>query len=92
MKTIKYSIVIQWSEEDQIYVVTLPEWQGAHTHGKTYEEAAKNAQEVLELLMSNEKSVPVPHEFAYPGPTGFTYDLTMPPAKAKPKRKQHVTA
>ena len=36
---------IQWSEEDQAYVVTLPEWGDfAKTHGETYEEAAKNAR------------------------------------------------
>jgi predicted RNase H-like HicB family nuclease len=43
-------MVIQWSDEDQLYVVTLPEFGGCKTHGSTYEEAAKNGQEVLELL------------------------------------------
>ncbi len=48
----RYSIIIQWSEEDQKYVVSLPEFGPyAHTHGDTYEEAFKNAQEVLELLI-----------------------------------------
>jgi predicted RNase H-like HicB family nuclease len=48
----RYNIVIQWSEEDQKYVVSLPEFGPyAHTHGDTYEEALKNAQEVLELLI-----------------------------------------
>ncbi len=49
-----YSIVIQWSEEDQCFVVSLPEWgEFCHTHGDTYEEALKNAQEVLELLIES---------------------------------------
>jgi predicted RNase H-like HicB family nuclease len=48
----KYSILIQWSEEDQAYIVFLPEWgKAAKTHGETYEEALKNAQEVLEDLV-----------------------------------------
>ena len=48
----KYSILIQWSQEDQAYIATLPEWgQYARTHGETYEEALKNAQEVLEDLV-----------------------------------------
>ena len=48
----KYSILIQWSEADQVYVATLPEWgQYAHTHGETYEEALENAREVLEDLV-----------------------------------------
>lgn len=50
----KYTIVIQWSDEDQCYVVSLPEWgKFCHTHGETYEEALQNAQEVLELLVES---------------------------------------
>jgi predicted RNase H-like HicB family nuclease len=46
-----YTIIIQWSEEDNCFVASLPEWgEFCHTHGDTYEEALKNAQEVLELL------------------------------------------
>ena len=49
-----YSIIIQWSHKDQCYVVSLPEWgEFCHTHGDTYEEALKNAQEVLELLIES---------------------------------------
>ncbi len=67
MNPIKYSVVIQWSEEDQCYVVSFPEWgPGAHTHGKTYVEAAQNAEEVLELLMDGEESLPEPHLFVFP--------------------------
>jgi predicted RNase H-like HicB family nuclease len=48
----KYSILIQWSEEDQLYIAFLPEWGSyARTHGESYEEALKNAQEVLEDLI-----------------------------------------
>ncbi len=48
-----YSMVIQWSEEDQLYLVHLPEFpvQQFVTHGSTYEEAAKNGQEVIEMLV-----------------------------------------
>ena len=49
-----YTIVTQWSDEDQCFVVSLPEWgEFCHTHGDTYEEALKNAQEVLELLIES---------------------------------------
>ena len=48
----KYSILIQWSEEDNSYVASLPEWGNyARTHGDTYEEALENAKEVLEDLV-----------------------------------------
>ncbi|MFN6478686.1 type II toxin-antitoxin system HicB family antitoxin [Nostoc sp. DedQUE07] len=52
----KYTIVIQWSEEDQCYVVLLPEFTHIMqpcTHGETYEHALKNAQEVLEMLIES---------------------------------------
>ncbi|MDZ8029398.1 MAG: type II toxin-antitoxin system HicB family antitoxin [Nostoc sp. DedQUE11] len=52
----KYTIVIQWSEEDQCYVVFLSEFTDIMqpcTHGETYEEAFKNAQEVLEMLIES---------------------------------------
>lgn len=59
-----YTIVIQWSDEDQCYLVHLPEFpsQPFHTHGDTYEEATKNAQEVLELLIEEyqEDGKPLP--------------------------------
>lgn len=61
-----YSIVIQWSEEDDCYVVSLPEFGPyAHTHGDTYEEALQNAQEVLQLLIEDtpKEALPQPQTF-----------------------------
>ena len=50
----RYSMVIRWSEEDQVFVVALPEFgDHAQTHGDTYEEAARNGREVLELLVES---------------------------------------
>jgi predicted RNase H-like HicB family nuclease len=61
----QYSMLIQWSDEDGVFVVSLPEFGPyAKTHGATYEEAAKNGREVLELLMQTGlgkgDSLPVP--------------------------------
>ncbi len=59
-----YSMVIQWSEEDQLFLVHLPEfpWQQFHTHCKTYEEAARNREEVIEnfVEMLIEENQPLP--------------------------------
>ena len=41
MDTKHYSMNIQWSDEDQAYIVTVPELPGCKTHGATYEEAVK---------------------------------------------------
>lgn len=70
-----YTIIIQWSDEDQCYVVSLPEWgEFCHTHGDTYEEALKNAQEVLELLIESslEDGEPLPK----PKTFGQVFQLT----------------
>jgi len=55
----QYSMLIEWSEEDQAYLVTLPEWSlqviMPVTHGDTYSEAVENGQEVLEMLINDAK-------------------------------------
>ena len=59
-----YSILIQWSEEDKCYVVSIPEFTDYYqpvTHGDTYEEALKNAQEVLEMLLEDNNYLPAPN-------------------------------
>jgi len=61
-------MLIEWSEEDQVYLVTLPEWaQHVYmpaTHGDTYDDAVKNVSSVLEMLISdakkNEELLPTP--------------------------------
>jgi antitoxin HicB len=63
---------IAWSDEDQAYLVTLPEWADRVmqpvTHGDTYEQAAQNGREVLEMLIEaaqqQGKSLPAPTVFA----------------------------
>lgn len=68
MTNLPYTIVIQWSDEDQCYLVHLPEFptQKYHTHGETYDDALKNAKEVLELLIEeyeeNGKQLPIRKE------------------------------
>ncbi|MDB9494549.1 type II toxin-antitoxin system HicB family antitoxin [Spirulina major CS-329] len=57
MNQLKYRVNILWSDEDNCYLVELPEFateiQCYFTHGETYEEALKNAQDVLELLIES---------------------------------------
>jgi predicted RNase H-like HicB family nuclease len=67
-KNLKYSIVIQWSDEDQAYLVILPEFgPNAQTHGDTYSEAFKNAQDVMESLIScyQEEGLSLPEPWKY---------------------------
>lgn len=66
----RYSMVIQWSDEDNCYLVHLPEfsWQQFHTHGNTYEEAAKHGQEVISSLIEwfQEQEKPLPEPISFP--------------------------
>lgn len=47
MKELKYRMQIQWSEEDNCFLVALPDFPGQEwsTHGDTYEEAFSLEQE-----------------------------------------------
>ncbi len=44
---IKYGMIIYWSEEDQAYIVEVPELPGCMADGKSYEEAVKNAEKII---------------------------------------------
>jgi antitoxin HicB len=46
-------MVVLWSKEDRCYVVTLPAWQNARTHGATLAEATQNARDVLRMLIES---------------------------------------
>ena len=64
----RYTVIVQWSDEDNCFVVSLPEWgEFCHTHGETYEEAIANAQEVLEILIEGAtdrgEDLPMPQTF-----------------------------
>ncbi len=43
-----YSMIIEWSDEDQAFVVSLPEFPGQHTHGDTYEKACAQGRDLIE--------------------------------------------
>ena len=69
-----YSLIIQWSNEDNLYLVTLPDFATLAkppgtgiamqpcTHGKTYQEAIENAQEAIEsyLAYCQDENIPIP--------------------------------
>jgi predicted RNase H-like HicB family nuclease len=66
MKPEHYSMVIQWDEEDNIYIINVPELK-VKTHGKTYAEAIKNALEVIELWLEvavqDGRPIPPPQKY-----------------------------
>ncbi len=53
MSKYKYKMVIEWSNEDNCFLVGFPDFIGQkwRTHGDTYAEAVANGEEALESLI-----------------------------------------
>jgi predicted RNase H-like HicB family nuclease len=46
--TIRYELIIYWSEIDQAFIVEVPELPGCAADGETYQEAVQNAEIVIQ--------------------------------------------
>jgi predicted RNase H-like HicB family nuclease len=44
----KYEMIIYWSDEDQAFLVEVPELAGCMADGKTYQDAVKNAEQIIQ--------------------------------------------
>jgi len=68
MKT-KHSIIIQWNEEDKVFVATVPEIEGLNSFGTTPEKAIKELNEAKELFLETMKEdgeqIPEPDQFTH---------------------------
>ena len=53
----KYELIIFFSDDDQSYVVEIPELPGCMADGKTYEEAIQNAQVVISEWIDTAQSI-----------------------------------
>ncbi|MGI0479338.1 type II toxin-antitoxin system HicB family antitoxin [Geminocystis sp. CENA526] len=62
--SIKYELIIYWSEMDDCFIVEVPELAGCMADGKTYQEAVSNAeviiQEWLETAQEFGRDIPQP--------------------------------
>jgi len=58
----RYETIIYWSEEDDAYLVDVPELPGCMAHGNSYESALANAKEAIQLWVDTaiEFGDPVP--------------------------------
>lgn len=58
----KYELIIYWSEEDQAFVVEVPELPGCMADGVTYVEAVANAEKVIAEWVQTAKELdrPIP--------------------------------
>ena len=53
----KYELIIYWSDEDDAFLVEVPELPGCMADGKTREEAVKNSEEVIKLWIETARSL-----------------------------------
>lgn len=72
MKPFRYRIVLEWSDEDAAFVARVPALPGCAAHGKTAEEAARQARRAAEAMLSvlREDGDPLPAEDATAGYSG----------------------
>jgi predicted RNase H-like HicB family nuclease len=55
MNKYKYEIIIYWSEDDNAYLVEVPELPGCMSDGATYEEALKSIQIIIDQWIETAK-------------------------------------
>jgi len=52
----RYSMVIEWSDVDAAYIVTVPELPGCRTHGVTTVEEAEMGREAIEGWLAAQRA------------------------------------
>jgi len=64
----RYTMVITWSDEDDAFIVTVPELPGCVTHGTTYEEAVRQGRDAMESWIDSARvhddPIPAPRVYA----------------------------
>ncbi|MGV3599583.1 MAG: type II toxin-antitoxin system HicB family antitoxin [Dyadobacter fermentans] len=53
----KHELIIYWSEEDQSFIVEVPELPGCMADGATQSEALANAQRVIDEWIATAKAL-----------------------------------
>jgi len=55
-------MIIYWSEEDQAFLVEVPELSGCLADGQTYQEAVANAETIIQEWLETAKALnrPIP--------------------------------
>jgi predicted RNase H-like HicB family nuclease/predicted RNA binding protein YcfA (HicA-like mRNA interferase family) len=53
----KYEVIIYWSDEDQVFVVEVPELPGCKAHGDSHEDALANAKDAMEFWVDRAREL-----------------------------------
>ena len=92
----KYSMNIIWSDNDNGFIVTVPEFSNLSAFGETYEEAIKSAKEAVEgyveVLNQEREEVPAPSDLCeYSGQFRLRLTKTQHKELAFQARKEGVS-
>jgi predicted RNase H-like HicB family nuclease len=64
--TLRYEIILYWSEEDQAFIAEVPELPGCAGDGQTYQQALQNIeiimQEWIETAQELGRAIPAPKQ------------------------------
>lgn len=64
----RYSMVVEWSPEDRLYIARAPELPSCVTHGSTREEAVRQGHDAvaswLDTARARGTAIPAPREYA----------------------------
>ena len=55
--SIRYELIIYWSEEDSAFIVEVPELPGCMADGQTYQEAVANVEIVIQEWIETAKEL-----------------------------------
>lgn len=53
----RYSLIVEWSEEDDAYLVTVPDLPGCATHGATYRDAVALAEDAIQSWLDGAQAM-----------------------------------
>jgi predicted RNase H-like HicB family nuclease len=53
----RYEIIIYWSDEDQAFIVEVPELPGCMADGSTYAEAVANVEVIIDEWIATAKDL-----------------------------------
>lgn len=60
--SIKYEMIIYWSEADSAFIVEVPELPGCMADGQSYQEAVQNAEVIIQQWLETADALgrPIP--------------------------------
>ena len=71
----RYALVIEWSDEDQVFIASAPDLPGLRTHGVTREEAATMGEEAIGLWIGASRRI----DRGIPRPASRSSPITRDP-------------